>query len=198
MKWWMIMLIIIIVVVVIMIILYKLGDKLQKKQLNQKQQMLDAAQPQTMMIIDKKMLPMKDAGLPKIVMEQTPKRYQKAKLPIVKAKIGPQIMNFIADDAIFDELPTRCEVKAMVSGIYILSVKSTRGKKAAQSTQEENGKKRKSFRTRMAAKQAEYQRQLNDELLAKKQNEEKGIKTKTKAELKKEQARAKKITDGIK
>lgn len=198
MKWWMIMLIIILVVVVVMIILYKLGDKLQKKQLNQKQQMMDAAQPQTMMIIDKKMLPMKDAGLPKIVMEQTPKRYQKAKLPIVKAKIGPQIMNFIADDAIFDELPTRCEVKAMVSGIYILSVKSTRGKKSTQAAQEENGKKKKSFRTRMAAKQAEYQRQLNDELLAKKQNEEKGIKTKTKAELKKEQARAKKITDGIK
>ena len=199
MKWWMIMLIIILVVVVIMIILYKLGDKLQKKQLNQKQQMLDAAQPQTMMIIDKKMLPMKDAGLPKIVMEQTPKRYQKAKLPIVKAKIGPQIMNLIADDAIFDELPTKCEVKAMVSGIYILSVKSTRGKKATQTNEEENGKKKKkSFRTRMAAKQAEYQRQLNDELLAKKQNEEKGTKTKCKAELKKEQARAKKITDGIK
>lgn len=199
MKWWMIMLIILLVIVVVMIILYKLGDKLQKKQLNQKQQMLDAAQPQTMMIIDKKLLPMKDAGLPKIVMEQTPKRYQKAKLPIVKAKIGPQIMNFIADDAIFDELPTKCEVKAMVSGIYILSFKSTRSKKATQNAEEENGKKKKkSFRTKMAAKQAEYQRQLNDELLAKKQNEAKGIKTKSKAELKKEQARAKKITDGIK
>ena len=160
--------------------------------------MMDAAQQQTMMIIDKKLMPMKDAGLPKIVMEQTPKRYQKAKMPIVKAKIGPQIMNFICDDAIFDELPTKCEVKAMVSGIYILSVKSTRGKKATQQAAAEDGKKKKkSLRTRMAAKQAEYQRQLNDELLAKKQNEEKGLTKKSKAELKKEQEKAKKITDGI-
>lgn len=75
-----------------------------------------------------------------MVMEQTPKRYQKAKLPIAKVKVGPQIMNMICDDAIFDELPTRGEVKAMVSGIYIISVKSVRGKKVAQ--EEETGKKK--------------------------------------------------------
>jgi hypothetical protein len=198
MTWWMILLIILVVAAIIMFVLYKLGDKLQKKQMSQKQMMIDAAQQQTMMIIDKKMLPMKDAGLPKIVMEQTPKRYQKAKMPIVKVKIGPQIMNLICDDAIFDELPTKCEVKAMVSGIYILSIKSIRGKKATQAATEEDGKKqKKSLRTRMAKKQAEYQRQLNDELLAKKQNEEKGIKKKSKEEIKKEKAKAKKITDGI-
>jgi hypothetical protein len=198
MKWWMILLIILVVVGIILFVLYRLGDKLQKKQMAQKQQMIDAAQQQTLMIIDKKMLPMKDAGLPKIVMEQTPKRYQKAKMPIVKVKIGPQIMNLICDDAIFDELPTKCEVKAMVSGIYILSIKSIRGRKPAQKSTEEDGKKKKkSLRTRMAAKQAEYQRQLNDELLAKKQNEEKGIKKKSKEEIKKEKAKAKKITDGI-
>lgn len=54
---------------------------------------------------------MKDAGLPKMVMQQTPKRYQKAKLPIVKAKIGPQIMNLICDDGIYDVMPVRGEVK---------------------------------------------------------------------------------------
>jgi hypothetical protein len=199
MKWWLIMLIIIVVALVIMFVLYKVGDNLQKKQMTQKQQMMDAAQQQTMMIIDKKMMPMKDAGLPKIVLEQTPKKYHKAKMPIVKAKIGPQIMNLICDDAIFDEIPTKCEVKAMVSGIYIMSIKSTRGRKAAQPVEEETGKKKKkgSLRTRMAKKQAEYQRQLNDELLAKKQDEEKGIKKKSKEEIKKEKAKAKKITDGI-
>jgi hypothetical protein len=198
MKWWLIMLIIIVVALVILFVLYNVGDNLQKKQMSQKQQMIDAAQQQTMMIIDKKMMPMKDAGLPKIVLEQTPKRYHKAKMPIVKAKIGPQIMNLICDDAIFDEIPTKCEVKAMVSGIYIISIKSTRGKKATQAATVDDGKKKKkSLRTRMAKKQAEYQRQLNDELLAKKQNEEKGIKKKSKEEIKKEKAKAKKITDGI-
>ena len=134
-------------------------------------------------------------------MEQTPKKYHKAKLPIVKAKVGPQIMNFICDDAIFEDVPTKGEVKAMVSGIYIVSVKSVRGKKkAAQVEEETNGKKKKkSMRQRMQQRQAEYQKQINDEILAKKQNKAKGIEQeKTKEQIKKEKERAKKIKDGIK
>ena len=182
MPWWLIMIIVIVVALAIMFVLYRVGDKLQKKQSAQREQMVEAAQPMNMLIIDKKMLPMKDAGLPKMVMEQTPKRYQKAKLPIAKVKVGPQIMNMICDDAIFDELPTRGEVKAMVSGIYIISVKSVRGKKVAQ--EEETGKKKKgNWRTRMRKRQVEMQKQLNAEMLEK---------AKSKG---KEKERAKKISD---
>lgn len=196
MDWWIVMLIIIAVAIVILFVLYKVGDKLQKKQLAQKEQLADAAQPATMLVIDKKIMPLKDANLPKIVLEQTPKRFQKAKMPIVKAKVGPQIMNFICDDAIFDQVPTKGEVKAMISGIYILSVKSVRGKKNQAEEETDGKKKKKSLRTKMAAKQAEYQRQLNEELLAKKN--EKKAPEKTKEQLKKEKERAKKIKDGIK
>lgn len=197
MHWWMILLIIIAVAIAIMVVLYILGNKLQKKQMAQKEQMAEAAQPTTMLIIDKKILPMKDANLPKIVMEQTPKRYQKAKLPIVKAKVGPQIMNLICDDAIFDEVPTKGEVKAMVSGIYIISVKSVRGKKNNNIT-EDDSKKKKGFRSKMRARQIEYQKQLNDDAMAKANNKAKATAEKSKAELKKEKERAKKIKDGIK
>ncbi len=190
MDWWLILIIVIVAIIAIFFALYKFGDKLQKKQMAQKEQMADAAQPVTMLIIDKKYLPLKDANLPKVVMEQTPKKYQKAKLPIVKAKIGPQIMNLICDDAIFDDLPTKGEVKAMVSGIYILSVKSIRGKKNV-ATEEETGKKKKGFRAKMRARQAEYQKQLNDEILAKKQNDK--VKEKSKSDIKKEKERAKAI-----
>lgn len=196
MPWWGIVLIVLAVAFILLFVLYKVGDKLQKKQLAQKEQIADAAQPATMLIIDKKIMPLKDAGLPKMVMEQTPKRYQKAKLPIVKAKVGPQIMNFICDDAIFDDVQVKTEVKAMISGIYIISVKNVRGKKNQAAVEEESGKKKKkSFRTKMAAKQAEYQKQLNDELLARKQNK---AKEKSKEEIKKERERAKKIKDAIK
>lgn len=196
MPWWGIVLIVLAVALILLFVLYKVGDKLQKKQLAQKEQIADAAQPATMLIIDKKIMPLKDAGLPKMVMEQTPKRYQKAKLPIVKAKVGPQIMNFICDDAIFDDVQVKTEVKAMISGIYIISVKNVRGKKNQAAAEEESGKKKKkSFRTKMAAKQAEYQKQLNDELLARKQNK---AKEKSKEEIKKERERAKKIKDAIK
>ena len=167
MPWWLIMIIVIVVALAIMFVLYRVGDKLQKKQSAQREQMVEAAQPMNMLIIDKKMLPMKDAGLPKMVMEQTPKRYQKAKLPIAKVKVGPQIMNMICDDAIFDELPTRGEVKAMVSGIYIISVKSVRGKKVAQEEQTGKKKKKGNWRTRMRKRQVEMQKQLNAEMLEK-------------------------------
>lgn len=191
MTWWMIMLIIMAVALIILFVLYKLGNKLQSKQMAQKEQMAEAAQPMTMLVIDKKYLPMKDAGLPKIVLEQTPKRYQKAKLPIVKAKVGPQIMNFICDDAIFDDV-TKGEVKAMVSGIYILSIKSMRKKNAA-TIEEENKKVKKGFGAKMRAKQAAYQKQLNDDIMAKAQNKAK-TPEKSKAELKKEKQREKMIS----
>ena len=190
------MIIVIVVALAIMFVLYRVGDKLQKKQSAQREQMVEAAQPMNMLIIDKKMLPMKDAGLPKMVMEQTPKRYQKAKLPIAKVKVGPQIMNMICDDAIFDELPTRGEVKAMVSGIYIISVKSVRGKKVAQ--EEETGKKKKkgNWRTRMRKRQVEMQKQLNAEMLekVKSKGKDKPVE-KSKEELRREKERAKKISD---
>ena len=195
MPWWLIMIIVIVVALAIMFVLYRVGDKLQKKQSAQREQMAEAAQPMNMLIIDKKMLPMKDAGHPKMVMEQTPKRYQKAKLPIAKVKVGPQIMNMICDDAIFDELPTRGEVKAMVSGIYIISVKSVRGKKVAQ--EEETGKKKKgNWRTRMRKRQVEMQKQLNTEMLekAKSKGKDKPVE-KSKEELRREKERAKKISD---
>ena len=195
MPWWLIMIIVIVVALAIMFVLYRVGDKLQKKHSAQREQMVEAAQPMNMLIIDKKMLPMKDAGLPKMVMEQTPKRYQKAKLPIAKVKVGPQIMNMICDDAIFDELPTRGEVKAMVSGIYIISVKSVRGKKVAQ--EEETGKKKKgNWRTRMRKRQVEMQKQLNAEMLekAKSKGKDKPVE-KSKEELRREKERAKKISD---
>ena len=197
MPWWLIMIIVIVVALAIMFVLYRVGDKLQKKQSAQREQMVEAAQPMNMLIIDKKMLPMKDAGLPKMVMEQTPKRYQKAKLPIAKVKVGPQIMNMICDDAIFDELPTRGEVKAMVSGIYIISVKSVRGKKVAQ--EEETGKKKKgNWRTRMRKRQVEMQKQLNAEMLEKAKSKGKAKAKpveKSKEELRREKERAKKISD---
>ena len=197
MPWWLIMIIVIVVALAIMFVLYRDGDKLQKKQSAQREQMVEAAQPMNMLIIDKKMLPMKDAGLPKMVMEQTPKRYQKAKLPIAKVKVGPQIMNMICDDAIFDELPTRGEVKAMVSGIYIISVKSVRGKKVAQ--EEETGKKKKgNWRTRMRKRQVEMQKQLNAEMLEKAKSKGKAKDKpveKSKEALRREKESAKKISD---
>ena len=81
-----------------------------------------------MLIIDKKRLKIKESGLPQSVIDQTPKIMRNQKLPIVKVKIGPQIMNLISDEKIFDNIPLKKEVKATISGMYILGVKGLHGK----------------------------------------------------------------------
>lgn len=119
---------ILIILIVLLAVLYFVGRKMQKKQAEQEAQIEAAKQTVTMLIIDKKKLKLKDAGLPAAVLEQTPKYMRRAKFPIVKAKIGPQIMSLICDAAIFDIVPVKKEVKATVSGIYITDVKGIRGK----------------------------------------------------------------------
>ena len=84
-------------------------------------------QTMTMLIIDKKRMRLIDSGLPQAVLDQTPKLMRRAKLPIVKAKVGPQVMSLVADEKIFEAIPVKKEVKAEVSGIYVLSVKGIRG-----------------------------------------------------------------------
>lgn len=118
---------ILIVLVVLVVVLYFVGKKLQKKQAEQEAQIEAAKQTVSMLVIDKKKLKLKDAGLPSMVLEQTPKYMRRAKFPIVKAKIGPQIMSLICDASIFDSIPIKKEVKATISGIYITGVKGIRG-----------------------------------------------------------------------
>lgn len=123
-----VLIVILIVLVVAMVVLYFIGKKMQKKQAEQEAQIEAAKQTVTMLIIDKKKLKLKESGLPAAVLEQTPKYMRRAKFPIVKAKVGPQIMSLICDASIFDVIPVKKEVKATVSGIYITDVKGIRGK----------------------------------------------------------------------
>ena len=122
-----VLLAVLVVLVIALIALYFVGRRLQRKQEAQQQQMEAAKQTVTMLIIDKKRMPIKDSGLPQMVIDQTPKMMRRSKLPIVKAKVGPRIMTLISDAAIFDTIPVKKEVRAVVSGIYIMEVKGVRG-----------------------------------------------------------------------
>ena len=128
MQTWQIVIIIIAMILIAgIVVLYFLGKKAQKKQDEQQEQLEAMKQQVTMLIIDKKRMKLKDAGLPQMVIDQTPKYLRGSKLPIVKAKVGPQIMSFIADEKIFDQIPVKKEVKATISGLYITSVKGLHG-----------------------------------------------------------------------
>lgn len=123
---WIILLICVLIFIAIIAGMYFWGRKLQKKQADQKEQLNAHAQNMKMLIIDKKRMKLKEADLPKIAIDQTPWYLKGSKVPVVKAKVGPQIMTFLCDEEIFDLVPVKKEVKAVVSGLYIMKVQGVR------------------------------------------------------------------------
>lgn len=122
-----VLLIILAALVVLLIVLYFWSKKLQKRQDESREKMEQTKQYVTMLIIDKKMLPVKSSGLPQAAIDQTPKYLRRSKLPIVKARCQGKIMTFIADSNVYPIIPVKKEVKATISGLYIMDVKAIRG-----------------------------------------------------------------------
>lgn len=151
-----VLLVILAVLIVGLIVLYFLGKKAQKKKEEQDAQLAANAQTVPMLIIDKKRMRLKDSGLPQVVIDQTPKMMRRSKLPIVKAKVGPKVMSLIADEAVFDLIPLKKEVKATVSGIYITKVAGVRGP-----LEKPEGKK--SWRARLQEKSKKASAELEKE-----------------------------------
>lgn len=122
-----VVLVVLVILIAILGILYYLGRKMEKRQVEQQSAIDAAKQVVTLMAIDKKKLKLKDAGLPAMDYEQTPWYAKRAKIPVVKAKIGPKIMTMIADEKVFLQLPLKTEAKVVISGLYITEIKSVRG-----------------------------------------------------------------------
>ena len=147
--WQIVLLVVLVVLIAGVVVLYFLGKKTQKKQAEQKEQLEAMKQTVSMLIIDKKRMKLKNAGLPQAVIDQTPRLLRGSKLPIVKAKVGPQIVTLIAEEGIFDEIPVKKEVKATVSGLYLTSVRGLHGKVLTAPH-----KKKSKFRQKIEALQA--------------------------------------------
>jgi len=127
MKTWVIVLLIVIAVLAVaLFFLYRFGTKLQRRQEESEAQMKAVAQTTSLLVIDKKKMKITEAGLPQIVIDQTPKYLRRSKVPVVKAKIGPKIMTLMCDPKVYDVIPVKKEVKVVLSGIYITDVKGLR------------------------------------------------------------------------
>ncbi len=122
-----VLIVVTVVLAIALAVLWFYGNKLQKKQAAAEEQLQAMAQTVSMLVIDKKRMKLTEAGLPQIVIDQTPKMLRRSKVPIVKAKVGPKITSFMCDDKVFDIIPVKTEVKVVLSGIYIKDVKSARG-----------------------------------------------------------------------
>ena len=107
-------LIILAVLIIGIVVLYFLGKRAQKKQDEQQALLEEHKQTVSMLIIDKKRMKLKESGLPQSVIDQTPKMMRGSKLPIVKVKVGPQIMSLVADEKVFDSIPVKKEVNNLL------------------------------------------------------------------------------------
>ncbi|MBE6023177.1 MAG: hypothetical protein E7231_08085 [Cellulosilyticum sp.] len=121
---WTIFWIVIAVVAAVLVGLYFWGRKLQTKYDEQQQLISDNKQAVTVFIIDKKKDKVTNLKLPKQMKDQLPWMYKKRKMPVVIAKIGPQIQTLLCDQKIYDSLPTKKQVKVELAGILIVNVLS--------------------------------------------------------------------------
>ena len=121
--WTIVMLVVLVVLIAALVALSIYGKKLQERQEQSQQELENASQNVSLLVIDKKRMKLKEAGLPQLILDQTPKYMRGRKVPIVNAKSGPRIMSFICDEKIFEIIPVKKEVRAVISGIYIMGVK---------------------------------------------------------------------------
>lgn len=122
MNGWTIFWIVLAVVALALVGLYFWGRKLQKKYDDQQELISQNKQAATIFVIDKKKDKADNLKLPKQMKEQLPWIYKKRKMPVVIAKIGPQIMTLMCDEKIYNSIPTKKQIKVELAGILIVKV----------------------------------------------------------------------------
>lgn len=142
---WTIFWIVMAVIAAILVGLYFWGRKMQKKYDEQQQLITDNKQALTLFVIDKKKDHLSNLKLPKQMKEQLPWIYKKRKMPVVIAKIGPQIQTLLCDQKVYDSIPTKKQIKVELAGILIVNVLSGKlpetKKKGLFSKKKDNAKK---------------------------------------------------------
>ena len=157
---WDIMILIAIILAVIVAALYFLNKWAGKRMANQQEMVAKHKQTATIYIIDKKKDKLTNANLPKAMASQIPRMGRIMKMPLVKAKIGPQIVTLIADNAVFPALPIKKNVTVEIAGAYIVSMK---GMKTKRQLAEQRKARRKSDGT----DSAEAKPSLRDRIMSK-------------------------------
>jgi len=104
--------------------------KKMKKRLEDQESMVKQHKVATsILVLEKKKEKISNANIPKSVVDKIPRVYKIKKVPIVKAKIGAQVMDLLCDEDVFDKLPERKSVRVDLAGIFIAGVKPGKGKK---------------------------------------------------------------------
>jgi hypothetical protein len=101
--------------------------KRMKRKMQEQQSMVDQHKIATsILVLEKRRDKVTNANIPKSVLSQIPAVYKIKKVPLVKAKIGAQVMDLLCDEDVFDKLPERKSVRVDMAGIFIASIKQNK------------------------------------------------------------------------
>ena len=125
---WDIAIIVSVVLIIIVAVLYFLNRWAGKRMAQQNEMVERHKQTVTIYVIDKKKDKIQNANLPKAMAAQVPRMSKLMKVPMVKAKIGKDIMTLMCDTNVFPALPVKKSVTVEMAGIYIVSMKGQKSK----------------------------------------------------------------------
>ncbi|HOK03467.1 MAG TPA: hypothetical protein PKX79_13260 [Spirochaetota bacterium] len=128
MKWWILYLILAVVIGAIVAGYFFLKKKMEEK-ISLQKDLVDQHKVTTqILVLEKRMDKVDNANIPKNVVAQIPKIYKIKKVPIVKAKIGPQVMDLLCDEEVFEKIPEKKTINVELAGIFIAGIKSAKAK----------------------------------------------------------------------
>jgi hypothetical protein len=123
MEWWHLYIIIAVVVGALAAGFIFLRRKMKRKMDEQQSMVNQHKVSASILILEKRKDKIANANIPKNVIAQIPKIYKIRKVPLIKAKIGAQVMDLLCDEAIFDKLPEKKTVQVDLAGIFIAGIK---------------------------------------------------------------------------
>ena len=123
MEWWHLYIILGIVAGALIGVFIFFRKKL-KNRIDEQQSMVDQHKvSMQILVLEKRKDKVTNANIPKNVIDQIPKIYKIRKVPLVKAKVGPQVMDLLCDEAVFDKLPEKKTVQVDLAGIFIAGIR---------------------------------------------------------------------------
>jgi len=125
---WDVVLVVAILAIIIGVAIYFLNKWAGKKAAEQQEMVKHHKQTMSIYVIDKKKDKITNANFPKAMADQIPRMGKLMKMPLVKAKIGSQIMTLICDNDVFPALPVKKTVTVELAGAYIVGMKGMKTK----------------------------------------------------------------------
>ena len=117
-----ILIIVSIILAVVVCVIFYVGKKNYAKNIEAQSFINQYKMVTPILVIDKRYEKPSEQNLPKNIYEKLNKTAKLRKMPIVKAKVGPQITTLLCDKNIYDNLAVKKTVKVELAGIYISNI----------------------------------------------------------------------------